>query len=266
MNILIIGYGRVGKEITKNLATLDFIKNIFIVDKAQSKIQNKKKLKFIENFNNLDLDYILITLSATLKNKWEQMLNNEKDLFSLIQKELKYNLPEIKILVKKLKKLPLKTKIIVVTNPSDKITNYLKKQLRQEVIGFGGELDAFRYKNQIGKKVFCIGLHNQCIPLVNSKSKEKIQSLIKKSSDNVMNQLRKLKMTHSFTGKMFRKFFIKLNSNKKSIVHMCYSKNEKYSITQPLYVKKGKIISRVPVKINSLEKRLLNEIIAKDLS
>jgi len=200
------------------------------------------------------------------KKAWEKYIHNEKNMFSLIQRELKYNLPEIRILSKELKKLPIKTKIIVLTNPADKITNYLIKELKQKVIGFGGELDALRFKKYLNKPVFCIGLHNQCIPLIDFKSKKEIVQVNRGISDNMIKQLKKVKMTHKITGIMFRDFFIKLNSNKESIVHMCYSKDNKLAITRPFYVKKGNILGSVPLKMNKLEKETLNEIISNNLS
>lgn len=240
MNILIIGYGRVGQEISKNLEKIEQIDKIFIKNLNKPKELTGKKI-FIEDISDIQVDYVIITLSAVPHDKWITLINEEKDLYSLIERELPYNLPQIKKFENELSHLSEKTKIIVVTNPSDIITNYLRNKIKHKVIGFGGELDAFRYEKETKKQLLCIGLHNKSIPILNLKSKEEIEQISSNISNKVLAQLKKEGMTHKITGKIFGEFFKKLISNKESIVHCCYSLDGEQSFTKPFYAKNGEI-------------------------
>lgn len=260
MDILIIGYGRVGQEIAKNLEKIKSVNKIFIKNLIKPKDLTGKKV-FIEDISSVKIDYVIIAISAVPYNKWITLINEEKDLYSLIEKELSYNLPQIKKLENELSRLPEKTKIINVTNPSDAITNYLKNKIKNKVIGFGGELDAFRYEKETKKHTLCIGLHNKSMPILNLKSKEEIEKISSKISDKVLIQLRKEGMTHKITGKIFGEFFKKIISNKKSIIHFCYSLNEKPSFTKPFYVRNGEIQGEVPLILNDIEKKMLEKIL-----
>ena len=58
------------------------------------------------------------------------------------------------------KNISKNTKIIIVTNPVDEITNYLRITLKNNnIFGFGMDLDARRYSKVLGLPTLCIGTH-----------------------------------------------------------------------------------------------------------
>ncbi len=188
MNILLVGCGRTGRTIAENLINLNFVKNLFLYSRTSkssellSSYLNNKKVKVTEEIKALkDVDYILITLSGMSDSAREESFYKRKTTYEVRQDELKFNIGAITHLIEDLKNFSQKTKIIVVTNPVDEITNYLRIMLnRENVLGFGLELDAKRYEKNLGEKIYCIGTHGKAIPPINLKSEKEYDELSKK--------------------------------------------------------------------------------------
>ncbi|MBS3085231.1 hypothetical protein J4225_00925, partial [Candidatus Pacearchaeota archaeon] len=178
------------------------------------------------------------------------------------QRMSQFNIGAITHLIESLRTFPQETKIIVVTNPVDEITNYLRIMLSKEnVLGFGLELDTKRYEKVLGKKVYCIGTHGKAIPLINSKNEKEYNQLYKKIDNDLLQYIREHGIPHKMAGINFREFFEKLNSAKKEVIHVSfYLKNsfldaKDISISLPCEVKQGKVLSIAKIKVNEIEKK-----------
>jgi len=172
-----------------------------------------------------------------------------------------FNIGAITHLIESLRTFPQETKIIVVTNPVDEITNYLRIMLSKEnVLGFGLELDTKRYEKVLGKKVYCIGTHGKAIPLINSKNEKEYNQLYKKIDNDLLQYIREHGIPHKMAGINFREFFEKLNSAKKEVIHVSFHLKKYFlgvkdiSISLPCEVKKGKIIDIVKIQANQIER------------
>ncbi len=261
MNILIIGYGNTGKEIVKNLVKLSYVKTIFIFDPFIKNVRDNKKIKFLNKLKNTNFDYVIITFSTISSKKRINIAKIKTNNFDVRHIELKSNIKKIKEYISFLNTLNKQTKIIVVTNPIDEITNYLQKKIKDKtIIGFGMELDAKRFSKEFNKKVTCIGLHGKAIPLLNLKSKLNYKKLQKKVDLTLLKFVRANGIPSKFVGLVFFKFFKKLNSNQKNKLLLCY-KIGTLSISIPFKVQKGKMLNPVNIKLNKIEIELFkNEI------
>jgi malate/lactate dehydrogenase len=269
MNILLVGCGRTGKAIAENLIGLNFVKNLFLYSRTSKSSKllfsdlNNKKAKVVEEIKYLkNIDYIIITLSGMSDSAREESMQKRKTTYEIRQDELKFNIGAITQLIEDLKTFFQKTAIIVVTNPVDEITNYLRIILNKEnIFGFGLELDAKRYEKFIGKKVYCIGTHGKAIPLLNLKNEKEYEKLSKETDSNLLEYIREHGIPHKMAGINFRDFFEKLNSDKKEIIHISFYLKDIYlgvkdvSISLPCEVKQGKIINIVKIPINEIEKK-----------
>lgn len=267
MQILVIGCGRTGESITENLISLEYVNRIYLFNRTTksakefAKRTDSKKIEVLEKLNDLPkLDYIIITLSGMSDNARREVIAKAKSSYEIRQSELKFNLGAVAHLINALNELPNKTKIIIVTNPVDEITNYLQTKLsKKEVIGFGADLDAKRYENLLGKKVLCIGAHGKAIPLVNEKTKEYYENILAETDERLISFLKTHGMTHKFAGENFKIFFEKLNSKSPQIIHACYPVKgflgvNNISMSLPLKVRQGKVMSVAEISPNNVEK------------
>lgn len=278
MKILLIGCGLTGGAIASNLLKLSIVKEIALYSrtiksaKALAFDLNNPKVMVIDKLDKIsDFDYVVIALSGMSDSAREDSMFKRKTTFEVRQDELKYNIGAIAGLVSYLKKISNKTKIIVVTNPVDEITNYLRIILKNErVFGFGLDLDARRYSKVLDKQVFCIGTHGKAIPLINSSSESDYNILYKKTDTELMSYIRRNGIPHNLAGEAFSNFFNKFVSKKEEILHICYYLKKEFlgvkdiSISLPFIVKGGKILRIADLSINKIEKRKFEKL-AKQL-
>ena len=275
MKILLIGAGRTGRAIAENLLEIKDINNLFLYSRTPKSSKSlasdldSKKVRVINEIKSLsDIDYIIITLSGMSDSSRDESIERRKTTYQVRQDELKYNLGAIIHLVEDLKALPNKTSIIVVTNPVDEITNYLRIMLKKpNIFGFGMELDVKRYEKALGKKVLCIGTHGKAIPLINSKKGKEYDLLLKKTDRELLKYIREHGIPHKMAGVVFKEFFDKLISNKENIIHVSYYLKNDFSgikdvsISLPWKVKKRKILGLSKMKLNGIEKqRFVNSV------
>jgi malate/lactate dehydrogenase len=258
MNILLIGFGKTGQEIAKQL-NKDKHKIFFISpSKKESKFTQVSLDKTPEN-----IDCILITLS-TLPHQERVKLNFKvENVYDLIQAELKGNIKSINQYIPFLITIKYKF-IIVVSNPMDEIVNYLLTKLpNKEIFGFGMQLDVKRFSKSLNKEIDCIGIHNSAIPLIDENSDEKYDLLLNQVDTHLLKFLRLNLMTHKITGKEFANFFEKLTSEKEEIIYVShylkqsFCEIKKTAISLPFVIKDAKILGVKQIKLNNLEKERL---------
>lgn len=269
MNILLVGCGRTGRAIAENLIELKSVNNLYLNSRTSKSSKSlcfdldSKKVRVIDEIRNLkNVDYVIITLSGMSDSARQESFFQRNSTYKIRQDELKFNIGAITHLIKDLKTLPKKTSIIVVTNPVDEITNYLRIVLdKKNILGFGLELDAKRYEKIFSKKVYCIGTHGKAVPLVNFKTEREYENLSKKTDKELLDFIRENGIPHKMAGRSFQNFFRKLTSPKKEVVHVSfYLKNnfmgaKDISISLPCEVRKGKIINIAKITVNKIERK-----------
>jgi malate/lactate dehydrogenase len=278
MKILLIGCGLTGGAIASNLLKLSNVQEINLYSRTMKSAKavafelKNPKVKILEKLDEISqFQYIIIALSGMSDSAREESIFKSKTTFEVRQDELKYNIGAIAGLVHYLKNIPKKTSIIVVTNPVDEITNYLRITLKHEkTYGFGLDLDARRYSKILGKPVLCIGTHGKAVPLINSPSDVDYSALYKKADTELMSYIRRNGIPHSAAGEAFAQFFSKFISEKKEILHVSYYIKKSFlgvkgiSISLPFVVKGGNIVGIASLNINDIEKKRFNKL-AKQL-
>ena len=272
MNILLIGCGRTGRTVIGNLLDFKPIHNIFVYSRTTKSAEflvcdfDNRKIKPTNNIKHLeDIDYIIITLSGMSDSTRTESIQNRNTTYEIRQDELKFNIGAIAQLITDLKKVPERTKIIIVTNPVDELTNYLQIMLgRKNILGFGLELDVKRFEKKLKKKVFCIGAHGKAIPLLNLKTRAEYCVIQKQIDDELLNFVRENGIPHKLAGISFRDFFERLVSDKKEVVHVSHYVQDAFgvkniSISLPFEVKQGKILGVAEINPNEIEKALFIE-------
>lgn len=268
MNILLIGCGRTGGAISENLLDLKGVKNLFLYSRTSKSSKSlsydlsNKKVHMVDEIKKLrDIDYIIITLSGMSASAREESFYKRKTTYEVRQDELKFNIGAIAHLIEDLKSFSAKTSIIVVTNPVDEITNYLRIMLnRENIFGFGLELDAKRYEKVLGKRVLCIGIHGKAIPLINLIDEKEYDLLAKKTDNSLLEYIKEHGIPHKMAGLNFKEFFEKLTGNKKEMIHVSFYLKKEFlgakdlSISLPCEVKEGKILNIVKFQVNDIEK------------
>lgn len=276
INILLIGCGGVGAEIARKLVDKQYINKLFLYDKKGvvcEKLKRKLKSSNINIINDLNndytIDYTILAISAISPKKRQNDILICKSNYCVRHKELDANIKSIRPILPFL--AGLKSKIIVITNPVDEITNFLIKRLdSKRVIGFGLELDALRYKKILKRKVLCIGIHGKSIPIVNFKTAKEYNHLYKTVDQNLLEYVKKFGIPYKLAAGEFERFFDNLLKDKETILmfssfltkSFCGVKNIAVSI--PFKVKNGKIIAQAKFKINNIEKekfaRIVNQL------
>jgi|GEM_PF-2709808 len=266
MDILIIGCGRTGKAIVENLNGFKYVDRIFLYSRTSKSVTSlvhelhSKKLQAVNNIKSIHPEYTIITLSGMSDSAREESVLTRKTTYEVRQDELKFNLGAIAYLASDLKRL--NSKIIVITNPVDEITNYLKIKLdRKDIIGFGMELDAKRYEKFLGRKVMCMGMHGRAIPIIGAKTEEEYDTLLQKVDNELLEYTRKYGIPHKMAGSNFNEFFSKLNGKKKEVIHLSYYLEKPFlgikdiCISLPYNVREGKILGVADMKVNNIEKK-----------
>lgn len=275
MNILIIGSGRTGQAITQEILTLPQIKKLYVFSRTLKSAKNladelkDERVIVVENLNSIStLDYVVITLSGISDEARESSIRLRNTTYELRQDELKYNLGALVGLTPFLKNLPIETKIIVVTNPVDELTNYLYQKIGKDrdIFGFGIQLDQKRFRDYLKQDIVCIGTHGAAIPLIGLGSIEEYKNLSENVDKILFERVRASGIPYNVAGSEFRTFFENLNSSEEKIVPVSYLlRNEFYglkdiAISLPFIVKEGKILGvSDEIKFNETEKSLLEK-------
>jgi malate/lactate dehydrogenase len=273
MRVLLVGCGRVGRAIARHLIKKLYLKNLFLYDRSITNsmrlahdLKSKKVRVVLEIKKVNNPNYVIIALSNQSDTSRLQNFNTKTTHQARLD-ELPFNIGEIKQLAKSLKKICKNSKIIVVTNPVDEFTNYLRNIMDyNDVVGFGASLDALRYSRYLKKKVLCIGEHGKAIPLLGLKTIKDYENLRREIDRRVVKVMNEEGMTHKMVGKEFSVFFDKLNDRKgTSVLVATYLLKKSFlgvkdiAIAIPFNVKKGKIFQPVDVKVSSLERKLFLE-------
>ncbi len=268
MNILLIGAGRTGRAIAENLLELKRIKNLFVFSRTSKSSKalaydlDSKKIKVVDDIKKLkNIDYVVVALSGVSDSARQESINKRNSTYEVRQDELRFNIGAITHIIDDLETLDKDTIIIVVTNPVDEITNYLRIMLkRNNILGFGLGLDASRYEKILNKKVLCIGTHGKAIPLINSKSEIDYDRLLNENDSALLKYIREHGIPNKFAGSNFKDFFEKLTGKSKEIIHVSsYLKEDFYgvnniSISLPYEVSKGDILNIADITLNDIEK------------
>ena len=242
MNIVIVGMGNTGKEIVKQFSN----HNIFPV----KKLSDFKKIKD-------KIDYVIISFSAISNKERKRLTKKVSTTYELRQAELKKNINELRKMLPYLKQF--NCKILVLTNPIDEITNYLRIKLRnKQIFGFGMQLDQRRFSEVYGKNIDCIGLHGKAIPIINGKTLGEYKLLYNKVDKKLFEFVSKKGIPAKLAAREFMKWFDILIGKKEKTIYACYYFGG-ISISRPFIVKNGKVVGVKKLKLNRIEKKLLKD-------
>ncbi|UOK49134.1 hypothetical protein KU891_27770 (plasmid) [Bacillus tropicus] len=166
MNITIVGYGDIGQQLIFTLAMNKGIQNINII--TESNIDGKL-LDISEFLISMDLnpnkvrvndDHILSSskiVIITSAHKNSHSLKNRNDMYS-------YNLPIVLRRVREILNKGYKQKIVIITNPMEKIMCAIYKNCHidsENLFGIGTTLDTIRYQAITGSERVLIGQHGK---------------------------------------------------------------------------------------------------------
>jgi malate/lactate dehydrogenase len=256
MRVLIIGLGKIGSFLKRELEKEKGIE-VFGISESGEKLPS-------------NLDYIIILFSSIGSEKRKEFAKshpkeNPRKL------EFKGNVKILKDYLDSLKKIPRKTKIIVVSNPADKMTNYLQNKLpSREVIGFGMQLDKKRISNQYGKRVDCVGVHGKAIPLIKKRSEKAYINLREKAQNQLIKDIKVNGLSSKESARKILKLIKNINNKDKKIINVCYRLKEPFygiknkSISLPFVIENGKIVCPKNIKLNEIEIKLLKEVIKNE--
>ena len=269
MKVLLIGCGQTGGAIAFELVKTKYVEKLGLYSrtvkssKALAFDLHNSKVSVLENLEDIEkYNYVVIALSGISDSEREKSFKDSRTSYQVRQDELKYNLGAVAGLIPFLKKLPRKTGIVVVTNPVDEMTNYLRISLNhQKIFGFGMELDVRRYSKVLGKIISCIGIHGKAVPLINSSSPSSYEEIYRRADNELMDYLRRNGIPHQAAGKVFVEFFSRLTGKKKEVVHVSYFLKQKFcdvkdiSISLPFVLERGEVLGIAPIKVNSIEQK-----------
>jgi len=269
MKVLLIGCGNTGSAIAKRLSKKEEIEKIFLYSRTsksskrlEEEIHQENTLSIQEIEEAKEVDYVILALSSISDGAQKKSFNTRKNTFEVRQDELKFNLGSVSHIVEDLKNINIQESIIVVTNPMDEITNYLRIMLApKKILGFGMDLDSKRYSIEIGKKVYCIGTHGKAIPLLNLSKESEYKNLYHNMDKKLLEYIRKNGIPHEAAGEAFMEFFNKLTSPSEETIHVSYYLDksflgvDKVSVSLPYRVKNGKIIDIANLSVNNTEKK-----------
>ena len=146
MNVQIIGMGMVGSSIANNLLQKSYIRRLTLTDIDQDRLRGEYyDLYRVKRLNNLDTDIIIAPEMIPVEHDYTVIsvgycteynkYNTDKDA---IQALFNKNYPIVRDIVRKIEH----GKIIIVTNPSDRITEILKIEFpRKHIICVGNRID-----------------------------------------------------------------------------------------------------------------------------
>ena len=146
MNIQIIGLGMVGSSIANNLLQMNYIKRLNLTDRNYRLLRGQYyDLYRVKELNKLDAtitispeiipvehDYNIISVGYC--TEYDKYIDNKDAIQALFNK----NYPIVRDIVRKIEH----GKIIIVTNPSDRITEILKIEFpRKDIVYAGNKVD-----------------------------------------------------------------------------------------------------------------------------
>jgi len=263
--ILFIGMGDTAKAITQELLkNKDY--SIYFISPNKEIVNGAKQ---ITNEDKIDPSYVVLAFSSISPEDRINLTNKVKTTYDLRHAEFKENIKIINSYLPNLKKLKENTKIIVISNPIDELTNYLSTKLpNKEILGFGMQLDVKRFSSILGKKVDCVGLHGIAVPVINEKSKEKYIKLSKQVDKELFTYVHNKGIPAQFVGKEFSKFLKKLTGNKREVLYLCTKLTKPFGVVKniaislPWIVKNNKLVKIKNIKLNQIETDLLKNTIS----
>jgi len=271
MNILLIGCGRTGRAVAGKLLEFKCIDKFYLYSRTSKSAESlaydlaNRKIVVVENIKNLkdkDISHVIIAISGMSDSAREESMTVRGTTYQVRQDEFKFNIGAIMHLIEDLKNFPKKTTIIVITNPVDEITNYMRVMLKREnVIGFGLELDAKRYERVLGKKIYCMGTHGKAIPLIDKPTDKDYDSLHEQVDLALLTYIREHGIPHAMAGIYFKEFFEKFNSETTEVVHISYYLKNSFlgikdvSVSLPWQVKSGIVLEPLDLSVNEIEKK-----------
>jgi predicted dehydrogenase len=143
MNVLVVGYGSIGKRHVSNLSNLDCIDKIIIYTKVKDDLENKyeKRNVFVDATildltavaNQYKIDFAIIA-NETYKHIDAALLLAEKGIHLFVEKPLSHNLEKIDLLKEFVQKKQLKVFVAYNLRYLPAI-QYLKNQISEKIIG-----------------------------------------------------------------------------------------------------------------------------------
>lgn len=166
MDIAIIGVGKIGQNLANSLITYHNIKSIFLNNRTRnncigfleelnlikSELNPNINIKLTNKLSEIDNpDWLILTASENFEHlRKNNLAIDGNDRLN----EYKENRKIIKTIIETIRNNIMDTKILVITNPVDLITHFIKSQIPEkvEIYGFGNSLDTFRMSHFISKK------------------------------------------------------------------------------------------------------------------
>lgn len=266
----LIGFGRVGKIVSKLLLSYNSIDEILIYTKS-------KPIGYIEDLlhiNRLGTRISLIPSIGKLKEADYIIISSSVDYSTLVQGvnledewkvELKFNVNIIQDIINELCYIRGK-RIIVYTNPVDVISYLIYKSIGKdnEIFGFGSNLDTIRLKNIALCGSFTIGEHGiSMVPVGVSYNKVKISSI----RDKLIKSIATITHYQGYTlvGPEYAsvQLFNALFDYEKAILPLSiYNEDKDIFFGWPVLIEAGNI-SKHEIILNEAEEEMLNESIKK---
>ncbi len=270
-NIGIIGFGRVGKIISRLLMEYNTIETIFIYSKHENVgfIEELKhinqfhiQIKCFSDFTDIDNVDIIFVSSSVDYNR----LVKDKDIVDIWKLELEYNIKIINDIFTQLEKIQNK-KVFVYTNPVDVIAYNIFKLIdpSNSVYGFGVNLDTMRLHNLITNQGYVVGEHgNMMVPIGVSDNIETLYR-IRESIINSITFVTKHQGYTSISVEVATKLLLDaifINETCETFTLSHYDAQENIFIGKPFLIKKGQIVYS-EMNLNPAEKVLFAESINK---
>ncbi|NVO09468.1 MAG: hypothetical protein HXX16_05850 [Bacteroidales bacterium] len=267
----IIGFGRVGKIISRLLMEYNTIETIYIYSK-HGNIGFIEELKHINQFHIqvksfsdfTDIDNVdIIFVSSSVD--YNRLVKN-KDIVDIWKLELEYNIKIINDIFTQLKKIQNKT-VFVYTNPVDVIAYYIFKLIdpSNSVYGFGVNLDTMRLHNLITNQGYVVGEHgNMMVPIGVSDNIDTLYQ-IRESIINSITFVTKHQGYTSISVEVATKLLLDAiftNETCETFTLSHYDAQENIFIGKPFLIKKDQIVYS-EMNLNPAEKVLFAESIHK---
>jgi|WetSurMetagenome_2_1015567.scaffolds.fasta_scaffold344225_1 malate/lactate dehydrogenase len=269
MKVAIIGCGPAGEAIASSLDESPMVSVIELnnrsPEKAEALSKKLRKARPVKLEELVNPDCVILAASGMSQELRKSAIAESSTCYEARRQELPYNLSSIKLISSRLKRLP-RSKIILLTNPVDEMTNYLNMLLnREDVVGFGMELDSARYSKSSGRKTICVGLHGDSVPLMNYSTLQEYQDLMARVDRDILKLAREKGIPYEQTGAIFRNFFERFFSDKKDVLSFSYFLKQSYygisnvAISLPFEVQNGKVLGHEGTALNPWEFQLFGE-------
>jgi len=266
----VIGFGRIGRIISKILLSYGSIREIKInsldydyayLEELEHINSNKTRITPVKKLMNI-IDSDLLVVCA---GQDHAKLLKGRDIEDEWAIELNNNLRIIADIAGGIKNIKNKT-ILVYTNPIDITSLYFHDHLDKSngIYGFGANLDTLRLNNLVGKKGYIIGEHGKTIvPVGISDQKEKLL----KTRKIILDSVRKITKARGFTSVSVehasRILFDAIFLNKDLTVPLsCFHEKQNIFIGSLCRVMGFKITQK-KLRLNKAEKQMFEESVGK---